>query len=68
MPSCQHFVGFKGDEYHRAIKVFGEPDFVHRHWDGRAASMVVPGDRVILANGAEAVVVSKFSFDDSQVM
>lgn len=24
-----HFVGFCGDEYSRAVLVFGEPDFIH---------------------------------------
>ena len=32
-----HFVGFKDStRYHRAIQVFGQPDFVHRQWDMRA--------------------------------
>lgn len=39
-----HFVGFRGDEYNRARRVFGEPDFVHRDWDVRAQSEMVPGD------------------------
>lgn len=65
---CQHFVGFTGDEFTRAKKVFGEPEFIHRYWDGRAESMVVEGDRVIFANGMKAKVLSKFSFDDSEVM
>jgi hypothetical protein len=66
--SCQHFVGFSGDEYTQAVKVFGEPDFIHRYWDSRTVSMVVPGDRVIFANGMKPKVRSHFSFDDSEVM
>jgi hypothetical protein len=31
-----HFVRFKDEAYLRAIKVFGRPDFIHRHWDARA--------------------------------
>jgi len=65
---CIHFVGFKGDEYHRAIRVFGKPDYVHRQHDGRAVSMFLPGDVVICANGADTQIISKYSFDDSGVM
>ena len=31
-----HFFGFRGDEYNRAIKVFGQPDFIHPIHDYRA--------------------------------
>lgn len=65
---CVHFVGFKGDEYNSAVKAFGKPDFIHRYWDGRAATMVVEGDIVVFANGAKPVIKSVFSFDDSEVM
>ena len=66
--SCLHFVGFKGDEFHRAISVFGKPDFVHRINDGRCRSMIVEEDVVVYANGAETPSDSIYSFDDSQVM
>lgn len=66
--SCIHFVGFKGDEFHRAITVFGKPDFIHRQNDGRFRSMVVPEDVVIYANGADTPSDSVYSFDDSSVM
>ena len=33
---CTHFFGFRGDEYNRAIKVFGLPDFIHPVHDRRA--------------------------------
>ena len=42
-----HFVGFRGDEYNRAIRVFGPPDFIHRDWDWRAFHEVAPGDVVV---------------------
>ena len=31
-----HFVGFRGDEYISAVKVFGKPDYYHRVFDGRS--------------------------------
>ena len=61
-----HFVGFKGDEYNRAIKIWGQPDWIHRFFDGRAKAEFMDGDVVIFANGSE----DKFtiwSFDDSAV-
>lgn len=60
-----HFVGFKGDEFHRACKIFGKPDFIHRMHDKRAISMFMPDDRVIFANRTETPTSSPFSFDDS---
>ena len=46
--SCIHFVGFKGDDFNRAKMVFGAPDFIHRQYDGRAKSMIMPEDTVVL--------------------
>jgi hypothetical protein len=66
--SCIHFVGFKGEEFHRAIAVFGKPDFIHRQNDGRCRSMIMDEDVAIYANGAEVPHSSVFSFDDSSVM
>ena len=31
-----HFFGFRGDEYNRAKKIWGEPDFIHPVHDRRA--------------------------------
>lgn len=63
-----HFVGFKGDEFNRACRVFGKPDFIHRMHDKRATAMFMPGDRVVFANGTDVPSNSVFSFDDSSVM
>lgn len=38
-----HFVGFRGDEYRSAVKVWGEPDFIHLGWDRRARREIVDG-------------------------
>ena len=61
-----HFVGFKGDEYNRAIKVWGQPDFIHRVYDGRAKAEFFDGDVVIFANGREDKF-TVWSFDDSSI-
>lgn len=44
-----HFVGFRGDEYHSAVRVFGSPDVVHPIWDVRATMDIAPGDTVVFA-------------------
>ncbi len=46
-----HFVGFKGDEYTRACRVFGEPEYIHPVWDVRAEQELAPGDVIVYANG-----------------
>ena len=53
MKPCTHFVGFRGDEYHSAIKIFGKPDFYHPNFDIRAKADITEGDTVVFANGTE---------------
>jgi hypothetical protein len=60
-----HFVGFKDDRYWSAVKVWGKPNFVHRHWDYRAKCEVVPGDVAIFAKGDETDEPTLFAYDDS---
>jgi hypothetical protein len=60
-----HFVRFRDDRYLTAVKVFGRPDFIHRHWDHRAVAEVMPGDTVVFAEGDEHSDVTAFSYDDS---
>ena len=63
-----HFVGFKGDEYTRAVAVFGQPDFIHRQWDRRAVQEAQPGDTVVFAGKERPDKVREYTFDDSAVM
>lgn len=73
MERTVHFVGFRGDEYRSAVKIWGTPDFIHRIWDQRAWAET--------RSDAHAVVIfarskdwqnrdhpAEFSFDDSAVM
>ena len=46
-----HFVWFRGDEYLRACRIWGRPDFIHMSWDRRAHREIAPGDIVIFARG-----------------
>lgn len=50
-----HFVGFRGDEYLSAVRVWGRPGFIHFNNDPRMRREVCPAaDTIIYANGAEA--------------
>lgn len=62
-----HFIGFKGPEYRSAVKVWGQPDFIHRMWDVRAKQEIAPDDVAIFANKTEKKEPSLQSFDDSRV-
>lgn len=65
MPAT-HFVGFSvSSRYHAAVRVFGEPDFIHRFWDSRAQAEVMPEDRVIFAKGTEQDPPRPQAYDDS---
>ena len=71
MSPAVHFVGFRGDEYHQAVKVWGFPTFIHRFWDVRAAAEVQTDDVVVFARAEDWNNLStprKNSFDDSAVM
>lgn len=53
MRPAVHFVGFRGDEYLSAVRVWGPPSFVHMGNDTRMRREVSEGDTVVFANGSE---------------
>ena len=66
MNCAVHFVNFKtGERYRNAVRVMGEPDFIHRYWDIRAKAEVVPGDIVVFAVGNIGDTPRVFAYDDS---
>jgi hypothetical protein len=65
MKNAVHFVGFRGDEFNRAVRVFGQPDFIHNVWDKRAVAEVFEGDTVVLGPKGRDDQVAEFTFDDS---
>jgi hypothetical protein len=65
---CIHFVGFRGDEYWSAVKVWGRPHFFHRGWDSRAQLEIYETDTVVFARGEWTQPLAKYNFDDSAVM
>ncbi len=44
-----HFVGFRGAEYLSAVRVWGQPGFIHMGWDKRAQREICEGDVVVFA-------------------
>ena len=64
---CTHFVGFRGEEYHSAVRIWGAPDFFHRHYDERVMGDVAPGDTVVFAKGTDQDKKVPFTFNDSEV-
>lgn len=61
-----HFVGFRGNEYLSAVRIFGKPDFFHRLYDRRAKQEIVEGDVAVFANGEESKDRGIHSFNDSE--
>ena len=61
---CSHFVGFRGEEYWSAVKVWGWPDFYHRGYDNRMGKMLADGDLIVFANGCEAKGPQFYSYPD----
>lgn len=59
-----HFVWFRGDEYLRAVRIWGVPDFIHRGWDRRARREIVAGDTVIFARGEHDQSPAERNFND----
>ena len=58
---CTHFFGFRGDEYTRAVKVFGLPDFIHPVHDRRAYIEIDKDhDILIFANNERPDVIHKY--------
>ncbi|GHH09456.1 hypothetical protein GCM10008023_06160 [Sphingomonas glacialis] len=54
MKPAVHFVGFRGEEYWSAVRVWGKPGFIHVGNDNRMRREMADGDVVIYANGCEA--------------
>jgi hypothetical protein len=48
-----HFVGFRGEEYWSAVRIWGRPGFIHRKWDTRARRDIADVDTIVFATGDE---------------
>jgi hypothetical protein len=59
-----HYVGFRGDEYPRAYRIWGGPAIIHRVWDRRARRDIASGDTIIFANDQREDLIARFNGDD----
>lgn len=65
-----HFVGFdpkNTSKWNQAVRIFGQPDFVHRYWDVRAkfGGEWADGDVRVFAVGTDADAPRPHAYDDS---
>lgn len=61
---CVHFVGFRGEEYWSAVKIWGLPHMVHMGWDKRAQRDIGEDDIVVFAKGDENQPLIKPNYPD----
>ena len=64
MARAVHYIGFRGDEFARAERVFGGPVVIHRVHDQRAQRDIGTEDLVIFANKEREDVIRPFNGDD----
>jgi hypothetical protein len=64
MRPALHFIGFRGDEYLSAVRVWGRPDFIHRVHDKRAFREIAPVDIVVFAGKERPDVVREVNAPD----
>ena len=63
--SAVHFVGFRGEEYWSAVKIWGRPGFIHMGWDMRAHREIAEGDTVVFAKGEWSQPPREKSYSDT---
>lgn len=65
MSAAVHFVGFRGDEYLSAVRVWGRPDFIHMGWDRRSRRDIDFGsDTIVFARGPHDQPYAARNFND----
>jgi len=62
-----HFIGFRGEEYWSAVKVFGPPDFIHLIHDHRLYGDVGPDDTLVFGPKADPDHISEYSWQDHEI-
>jgi hypothetical protein len=62
-----HFIGFRGEEFWSAVKVFGYPDFVHLIHDNRMYGDVGDEDTLVFGPKASPDKISEYSWQDHEL-
>ena len=65
--TCVHFIGFRGEEYWSAVRVWGRPDFVHLIHDHRLYGDVGQEDILIFGPKADPKIISAYSWQDHEL-
>ena len=56
-----HFIGLRGDEYNSAVKIWGQPDFIHPVHDRRAYIEIDKENDILIFAGKERPeILSKY--------
>lgn len=50
---CTHFIGFRGNEYWSAVRIWGRPHFIHRWMDPRAFREIDWHNDIVIFAGTE---------------
>jgi hypothetical protein len=62
-----HFIGFRGDEFVRACRVWGYPDHIHLIHDHRMYGDVGEHDVLIFGPKADPDRISEYSWQDHEL-
>ncbi len=60
------FIGFRGEEYWSAVKIWGKPQIIHMGWDRRARRDISEDDIVIFAQGDEHQPLAQYNYPDTK--
>ena len=62
-----HFVGFRGEEFNSAKRIWGPPDFIHKHHDHRMYGDVGEEDVLVFAYKADPDFIVKYPWQDHEL-
>lgn len=62
-----HFIGFRGEEFWSAVKVFGYPDFIHLWHDSRMYGDVSTTDILVFGPKGNPNQISEYSWQDHEI-
>lgn len=59
-----HFVGFRGEEYWSAVRIWGRPYSLYIGWDRYVMHAIIPEDTVIFTKGDWTQAPSEYGYPD----
>lgn len=62
-PPAVHFIGFRGEEYWSAVRIWGKPDFIHESHDPRSYQDRASGDVVVFGPKAAPDYIVPYNVD-----